>query len=273
MCGARLVVRGVRCTVYTGGVRCSGSLFGALVLVLIDIRSVISRNGISPPPLIASDMLHHLLALSLVCTDSAAGVQPIGGPHVYLTATAAPSLRELYSEGRTFEQFLSAADSKRAQWLATYKAGTVSDELVARARAIPGTWRLLVIAEDWCGDSLNTMPYVARLVEAVPNLQLRIISSKRGRKLLKAHRTSDGRAATPTVILLDDRYRESGCWVERPSELQRWFQEKKKTLSEKDLYDQKYAWYANDKGDQTVREIVEMLASAAAGHPSCGKKS
>ncbi|MGI9076733.1 MAG: thioredoxin family protein, partial [Gemmatimonadaceae bacterium] len=119
---------------------------------------------------------------------------------------------------------------------------------------------------------LNTMPYLARLVEAVPNLQMRIIGSKRGRKVLKAHRTPDGRTATPTVILLDDGYRESGCWVERPAELQRWFQQKKKTLSERELHDQKYAWYANDKGDQTIREIVEMLASAAAGRPTCGKK-
>ena len=216
-------------------------------------------------------MLHYLLALSVACADSAR-VESLAAQRGFLIVTPAPSLRELYSEGQTFQQFLSAAHSKRAQWLAIYEAGSVSDELMARARAIPGSWRLLVIAEDWCGDSLNTMPYVARLVEAVPNLQMRIIGSKRGRKVMKAHRTPDGRAATPTVILLDDRYRDSGCWVERPAELQRWFQQKKQTLSEKELYDQKYAWYANDKGHQTVREIVDMLAAAAAGRPTCGKK-
>lgn len=223
--------------------------------------------------LVSPGILHHLLSLSLVCSDTTGSFLRSGIPDVVVTTAPAPSLRDLYSEGQTFQQFLAAADSKRAQWLSNYETGSVSDSLLARARAIPGSWRLLVIAEDWCGDSLNTMPYVARLVEGVPNLQMRIISSKRGRSVMKAHRTPDGRAATPTVILLDDRYRESGCWIERPAELQRWFQEKKKTLGEKELYDQKYAWYANDKGGQTVREIVEMLTHAAAGRPTCGKKA
>ncbi len=213
-----------------------------------------------------------LMALSAVCADtSGRTTAPIGfAPPAY--AQREP-LRKLYDNGKTFPSFLSAADSRRTQWLANYRNGRASDSLVARANAVSGIWRLLVIAEDWCGDSMNTIPYIARLVEAVPRLEMRVVGSKRGRKLMKAHLTPDGRAATPTVILLDERFYEAGCWIERPSELQTWFQANKKALGEKELHDRKYEWYARDKGEHTVREIVEMIELAAAGKPRCAGKS
>ena len=40
----------------------------------------------------------------------------------------------------------------------------------------PGTRRrLLVIAEDWCGDASSTVPVVARFADAVPGMELRVL--------------------------------------------------------------------------------------------------
>ena len=69
-----------------------------------------------------------------------------------------------------------------------------------------------------------------------------------------------------------DAGRDVGCWVERPSELQSWFQENKRTLEHDDLYGKKYEWYVKDAGLSTLREIVELLETAAAGRPiKCNK--
>ena len=179
-------------------------------------------------------------------------------------------LETLYSQGRTYVEFRDAATRRVEAWHEHYANAQVTDALLARAQAVPGNWKLLVIAEDWCGDSANTIPYIAKLVDIAGNLDLRIINSTAGREIMEAHRTPDGRAATPTVVLLTDDYQHSGCWVERPLKLATWFLANKEVLEEEELYDQKYAWYDEDQGRETVREIIELMEAAASGETICG---
>ncbi|MCZ6858050.1 MAG: thioredoxin family protein, partial [Gemmatimonadetes bacterium] len=154
-------------------------------------------------------------------------------------------------------------------WNDHYANAQVPDALRTRVTALPGSWRLLVVAEDWCGDSANTIPYVAKLVDAAGNLDMRIINSTVGRAIMESHRTPDGRAATPTVILLTEHFEEAGCFVERPRHLQHWWLSNEDKLSRKDLLDQKYAWYAEDQGQETLEEIVAMIEAASGGDPVC----
>ena len=179
-------------------------------------------------------------------------------------------LETLYSEGRTYIEFRDAAERRVEAWNDHYAQARVPDALRARIASVPGTWSLLVVAEDWCGDSANTIPYVAKLVDVAGNLDMRIINSEVGRAIMEAHRTPDGRAATPTVILLSEGFEEVGCFIERPRILQSWWLENEDKLKRKDLLDQKYAWYGDDAGRHTIEEIVEMVEAAAAGRSVCG---
>jgi len=169
----------------------------------------------------------------------------------------------LYDAGMEFAQFLDEAERRRDTWHANYEAGAPPAQLVQQARRLGDGWRLLVVAEDWCGDSANTIPYLARLVDEVPGFSMRVVRSEAGQSVMDRHPTPDGRGATPTVLILDAQGRERGAWVERPSALQSWFLNGAERLEEEDLYARKYAWYDWDKGESTVREIVELISSAA----------
>lgn len=187
------------------------------------------------------------------------------------TGVVVPDLEVLYQRGKTYVEFRDAATKRRQAWNDNYANAHVPGALLTRVRSIPGVWRLLVVAEDWCSDSANTIPYVAKLAENVTNLDLRIIDSKKGRPIMKAHRTPDGRAATPTIILLTEGYDEAGCWIERPTTLQGWFLENEPTLDEETLLERKHAWYDEDKGQETLEEIVRMIEGAVSGEPICGR--
>ena len=154
-------------------------------------------------------------------------------------------------------------------WTDNYDAGAPDPELVARAKAIGGQWRILAVAEDWCGDSANTVPYLVRLAEQVPGLEIRIANSKDGRWLMERHRTPDGRAATPTIVLLDSDGAERGCLIERPAKLRDWVSENKPKLSDEDFQQAKMTWYRSDRGRETVGEMVELLEAAAKGPTTC----
>jgi hypothetical protein len=182
-----------------------------------------------------------------------------------------PSLVDAYRAGTTFPEFLAAARRRVALWQRTAARASVPDALGTRVAEVPGEWHLLVIAEDGCSDSANSVPYLAKLAEVAPNLDLRIIDSRRGRPFMKRHRTPDGRAATPTVLLLDDRFQLAGCWIERPAELQAWHARSRAQLSDQEYLRLKFAWYDRDAGRSTLEEITQMIEAAGQGTPSCGE--
>lgn len=180
-----------------------------------------------------------------------------------------PRLEALYRSGREFADFLETADRRRDLWLRHYGKGEVPEDLLARAAALEGRWRILAIAEDWCSDSVNTVPFLALLADASDAIELRVIDSESGRDVLDAYRTPDDRTATPTILVLDGDYDEVGCWVERPAELQAWALETRPTLDDRQFLARKMAWYAEDAGRSTIREVLERIEAAAAGSRIC----
>lgn len=181
-------------------------------------------------------------------------------------------LRSLYEQGQPFDAYLEDADFRQDEWRAWYERATVPEGLLARARAVPGSWKLLVITADWCGDSVRNVPYLARLAEAVDSLELRLVSTGPARLVQADYRTPDGRIATPTVLLLDRGFHEAGCWVERPSELETYVLTNRDTLDEAALDRYVVDWYEQNDGVAVLTEIVDRLEAAAAGRPICETK-
>lgn len=191
---------------------------------------------------------------------------PCVAPMAHQAPVPSDSLRTLYESGQSFEAFLAAATNRRDQWVANHARGAAIDAtLVARARAVGGRWRLLVVAVDSCSDSVSTIPYLAHLEAALEGLEMRIVLPAAGKWVQEAHRTPDGRAATPTVVLLNEEWNTAGCLIERPRALREYLAEG----GEGSEFSRKMAWYAEDAGRATVTQVVEMLEAAAAGGMQC----
>jgi hypothetical protein len=171
-------------------------------------------------------------------------------------------LGKLYKDGIPFEEFLENASRRREAWHSHYTNGTPTHQAVQNAKGLNAEVRFLVVAEDWCGDSVNTVPYLARLVEKVPGWEMRVINSRRGADLMDQHLTPDGRSATPTILLLDADNHLLGAFVERPAILQEWFLRSEGEVERGELYEQKYTWYAEDAGEETLRELTEIARQA-----------
>ena len=177
-----------------------------------------------------------LAAVTLACA-----ADPSVAPASRAQGAAVPAdstLRRLFDGGQRFAEFVAAARQRKAEWERHATRGPFPDTLAARARAA-GPWKLLVVAVDGCSDSVNTIPYLARFLEQVPGVELRIIGSAAGRAIMDAHRTPDGRGATPTVLLLDAEYVERGAWIERPSALQGWILAQKGVLDDAEVFTRK----------------------------------
>lgn len=185
------------------------------------------------------------------------------------TRSATDSLRGYWEAAIPYPRFLEQARRRVELWRRNTREGEVPGALLARARDVGGTWRLLAVSVDGCSDSVNTVPYLALLADSVPGLELRVLDPERGRPLMEARPTADGRAATPTVVLLDEGFEAAGCFIERPRPLKAWIEEKRHEVGAPTLYEGKMLWYDRDAGRSTLEEVVALLEAASAGEPIC----
>jgi hypothetical protein len=207
------------------------------------------------------------ISFLLLATLAASPVHSPAAPVCHLP-TAAPSdtLQATFESGVPFATFLAGAQNRKEQWVANYAGtATIDATLVARAAAVAGKWKLLVVSVDSCSDSVNTVPHIARLIDLLPNVEMRLVTPDQGRAIMESHRTPDDRAATPTVVLLDENWQERGCFVERPPVLRQHMD----SLPSSAKFSGKMSWYEQDAGRSTVAEIVAMLEAAGKGEVQC----
>lgn len=172
-------------------------------------------------------------------------------------------IRERFASALPFAEFVRSAQANREMWETMARRASPAEDFVERVARVPGSWHLLVLVEDWCGDAVNTVPQIAALAEAASNLDLRIVGRDDNPDLMDAHLTRGSRSI-PIVIVLDECYREVAWWGPRPAPLQAWVSSEGQVLSKEDRYREVRRWYARDRGLTTLQEIVTMVESVAA---------
>jgi hypothetical protein len=171
--------------------------------------------------------------------------------------------KKLWEEGLTFDAFAAACKAEHCGlWRGIYKLARIPEWATA---AVPSQTerKLLVIAEDWCGDASNTVPIIARLVDQIPGLDLRIIMRDKYPEVMDRYLTNGSRSI-PIVIALDEHFGELGHWGPRPSELQAWVMANRGILPKSELYPKVRQWYARDRGETTIREVLGVAGLAVA---------
>jgi hypothetical protein len=182
-----------------------------------------------------------------------------------MTTTAPlPALHpERYAAAPSFTEYLESVDANRDLWHGVYQRARIPETAVDRVReAVPGPRHLLALSEDWCGDAVNTLPVVARLVEQVPGLDFRVLSRDENPDLMDAHLTGTSRSI-PVVMVLDEEFNELGWWGPRPGELQAWVLSEGLQMASGERYKVARGWYARDRGLSTIRELCHIMSGEA----------
>jgi hypothetical protein len=161
-----------------------------------------------------------------------------------------------------FHDYVAAAQKNQDLWNGVYRLARVPDDIVQRARALPGSWKLLVLSEDWCGDAVNTIPVLQKLTELSPNLEIRLLSRDENPELMGAHLSPTGARAIPVVMVLDEAFHEHGWWGSRPGPLQQWVLADGLAMPKDERYLRVRAWYARDRGRTTLDEVLSIAECA-----------
>jgi hypothetical protein len=171
--------------------------------------------------------------------------------------------RALWACAQTYDEFVAQSHHHCALWTGVYRLARVPPWALERACAGGQPYRLLALAEDWCGDASSTLPYVAKLGDQAHCLELRGLRRDEHLDVMDRYLTGSARSI-PIVIVLDEDWREIGHWGPRPRALQAWVMEPRKTTpTTAQLYPQLRRWYARDQGETTLREILALLPHIA----------
>ncbi len=178
------------------------------------------------------------------------------------------SSEAVYRLGQTFDEFVAGAGEHAALLRAVARRTVVPNDVADGIRSIGGQWHLRVLTEDWCGDSTNSLPVIARLAADAGNVDLRILKRDEHPALMDAHLAVSGARAIPVVMVLDEAFEEKGWWGSRPRALQALVSTTWKDLSKEDRYREVRHWYVSDKGVSTAREIGALIARIAESAPA-----
>jgi len=178
---------------------------------------------------------------------------------------AAESLEAWWADGHPWDRYLAEEVTEgRPLWEGVFARTRIPGWALERLARLDRSWNLLAIAEDWCGDASNLVPIFARLAEASPFVELRVVKREENPELMDRYLTNGSRSI-PIVVVLDERYRPVGRWGPRPAELQEFVIREKRAGKRPaaEIYKDTRRWYARDRGETTLRELLEILVNVA----------
>jgi hypothetical protein len=171
---------------------------------------------------------------------------------------------DLWDHALSFDRFVQESTKHGELWAGVYRTAHVPGWATDEVRRLGGHFRLIVVAEDWCGDASSSVPVVARFAEAA-GIELRILRRDEHPEVMSRYLSPTGGRAIPVVVVLTEAMEEVGRWGSRPAELQAFVMgERAKGRTSKDYFPDVRRWYARDGGATTLRELLAVMAGDAA---------
>jgi Thioredoxin len=140
------------------------------------------------------------------------------------------------------------------------KTTPISEEVINTVSCLNDKLTWIVLVESWCGDAAQNLPVFSKIVEANPNVNLRILLRDENPELMNQYLTN-GSASIPKLICVDENLQELGTWGPRPQFLQDWLYENKTNpkMEMAELKKEFQIWYTKNKGQTLQKEMIRLM--------------
>ena len=126
--------------------------------------------------------------------------------------------RERFEQGLTLQQYVDKMSFNRERFVDAIEDATVGPEGARVLERLTGARRVLVISEDWCGTCLAHVPYVAKLIEGRPEIDMRLFPRDANLDLMDQYLKQGRYRSIPVFAFFDEDMNELARFLEtRPS--------------------------------------------------------
>jgi len=125
--------------------------------------------------------------------------------------------RARFDEGLTYEAFKDQMTRNRERLEENERRVALGADDLASFGALPRPVKVLVLAEDWCGDVIANLPVLGRLAEESGKLDVRIFLRDQNDDIMQRYLNKGQFKSIPVFVFFDEGFRELGHWIERPA--------------------------------------------------------
>lgn len=128
----------------------------------------------------------------------------------------------------------------------------------------PQLW--VAITENWCGDSAQSLPYIAAIAELNPLIEFKIILRDSNPDVMDMFLTN-GTRSIPKIVAFNTVGNELFIWGPRPQYAVNLINEWKSEGLEKNEWTEKlHVWYAKNKGSELEKEFIDLINKEVLTH-------
>jgi hypothetical protein len=138
--------------------------------------------------------------------------------------------KERFVEGMTFQQYLDQMTTNKEKFVEALDAVHVAPDARAAFSDRRGKLRVLVLTEDWCGDALTNLPVLAKMVEGLPNVEMRVFLRDQNPDLMDRYLNRGIFKSIPVFVFFDENMKEVARFIERPPRITEYLEQKQLEL-------------------------------------------
>ena len=126
--------------------------------------------------------------------------------------------KERFEQGLTLQQYVEHMSVNRERFVDALDEVTLEPGDAHILKSLGKTRRVLVISEDWCGTCLAHVPFVAKLVEGHPSIEMRLFPRDANLDLMDQYLKKGRYRSIPVFAFFDEQMNELARFLEtRPS--------------------------------------------------------
>ena len=123
--------------------------------------------------------------------------------------------KERFEQGLTTGQYVDQMTMNKERLLATLATATLSPREAGLLQRLAATRRILVLTEDWCGAAIASLPYVMKLAESTPRVDIRIFLRDENPDLMDQFLKDGRHRSIPVFAFFDEDMNELARFIER----------------------------------------------------------
>jgi Thioredoxin len=126
--------------------------------------------------------------------------------------------KERFEQGLTLAEYIDQMGVNRDRFVETLEETELGPGDAGVLERLGAVRRLLVITEDWCGTCLRHVPFVAKLVEARPGIEMRFFPRDANLDLMDQYLKQGRYRSIPVFAFFDEQMNEVARFLEcRPA--------------------------------------------------------
>jgi hypothetical protein len=167
-----------------------------------------------------------------------------------------------FEKGMSYDDYVGHLDEHLSLHQLHYNKFLIDEDSQSIIKSLK-PYKILIITEPWCGDSLALLPIIRKISELNTQWEIKILLRDSNPDLMD-HFLTHGAKGIPVFLFLNETGELKFRWGPRPQKAAKIFEDHRQQINEGklekiDVIKKIRAFYAKDRGVTTLAELIGII--------------